>query len=132
MLRISQGVPSPPLSPQPESLPTIRELARRWGSFWKKESATPPCFNTSIAKQNCCEESISRRMTRENMYNESRRQAIPFKRFEKEETLRRIPIIPVNDNHFPEAGNFEFVFRSGELQLVGARFAPDLSNFEMI
>ena len=122
LLRISQGVPSPPLSPQPEYLPTIAELARQWGSFWKKETATPPCFHTSI----------SRRMTRENVYNERKREATPFKRIEKEETLMRIPIVPVNDNHFPEAGNFEFVFRGGELQLVGARFAPDLSKFVMM
>ena len=71
-------------------------------------------------------------MRREIMYKESRREAIPFKGFEKDETIMRIPIIPVNDNHFPEAGNFEFVFRRGDLQSVGARFTPDLSNFVMM
>ena len=47
ILRISAGIPSPCPSPQPETLPTISELARQWGSFWKKESANPPYFTRS-------------------------------------------------------------------------------------
>ena len=36
-----QGIIHPDeVSPQPESLPTIKELGRQWGSFWKKESTT--------------------------------------------------------------------------------------------
>ena len=156
ILRISAGIPSPCPSPQPETLPTISELGRQWGRFWKKESSTPPCLPIAVIKQNpqeehnnpqaslntCCtlEElrhnfvlPISRKMRREIVSNEMRREAIPFLGFEAGLTpTHTSKIIPVNDEHFPEAGNFQFVYYRGGLQLVGARFSPDLTGYIMM
>ena len=155
LLRISQGLPSPCVSPQLEKevLPTISELGRQWGSFWKKESATPPSLPTAVGKLQCQKKKnppsnrttfytleeikynedlpVSRKLKKEIIYNEMKREATPFVGLERAQTLEKIPIIPLNDNHFPEAGNFEFVYKKGRLELVGARFSPDLSNYVM-
>ena len=62
ILRISAGIPSPCPSPQPETLPTISELARQWGSFWKKESANPLFYPQRLV--NC---SVKRRKIRQQI-----------------------------------------------------------------